>query len=58
MIYNVKVQVEVIRTVTVEASTIDDAERVGLDKAIALAGGIDGFVLSVSSLPTKKGTND
>lgn len=53
MIYTVEVKVQVIRQVVVEASTIDDAERLGLEKAKALLGGADGSVISVQNFPHK-----
>ena len=51
MIYMVGVKVETIRHVTVEATTIDEAEQLGLKEAMALVGGIDGTVLEVYSDP-------
>jgi hypothetical protein len=51
MIYMVGVKVETIRHVTVEATTIDEAEQLGLQEAMALVGGIDGTVLEVYSDP-------
>jgi len=53
MIYTVEVKVQVIRQVVVDAATIDDAERLGLEKAKALLGGTDGVVVSVQSFPHK-----
>lgn len=54
MIYTVEVRVQVIRHVVVDAATIDDAERLGLEKAKAMLGGAEGLVLSVQSFPHKK----
>ena len=51
MIYMVGVKVETIRHVTVEAATIEEAEELGLQEAMALVGGIDGTVLEVYSDP-------
>jgi len=51
MIYMVGVKVQTIRHVTVEATTIDEAEQLGLKEAMALVGGIDGTVLEVYSDP-------
>lgn len=51
MIYMVGVKVETIRHVTVEAATIEEAERLGLEEAKRLVGGIDGQVLEVYSDP-------
>lgn len=53
MIYTVEVQVQVIRHVVVDAATIDDAERLGLEKAKAMLGGAEGSVISVQSFPHK-----
>jgi hypothetical protein len=51
MIYMVGVKVETIRHVTVEATTIEEAEELGLKEAMALVGGVDGTVLEVYSDP-------
>ena len=58
MIFTVKVKVEVVRSVTVEAATIDHAERLGLEKAKELSGGVDGYVMSVQSFPNRKDKDD
>jgi hypothetical protein len=45
--YKVEVKVETIRNVVVEAPTIDEAEVLGAQEAMALVGGVDSTVLSV-----------
>ena len=45
--YKVEVKVETVRNVAVEAPTIDEAEVLGAQEAMALVGGIDSTVLSV-----------
>jgi len=45
--YKVEVKVETVRNVVVEAPTIDEAEVLGAQEAMALVGGVDSTVLSV-----------
>ena len=45
--YKVEVKVETVRNVAVEAPTMDEAEVLGAQEAMALVGGIDSTVLSV-----------
>ena len=45
--YKVEVKVETVRNVAVEAPTIEEAEVLGAQEAMALVGGIDSTVLSV-----------
>lgn len=45
--YKVEVKVETVRNVVVEAPTIDEAEVLGSQEAMALVGGVDSTVLSV-----------
>ena len=45
--YKVEVKVETVRNVAVQAPTIDEAEVLGAQEAMALVGGIDSTVLSV-----------
>lgn len=45
--YKVEVKVETVRNVAVEAPTIDEAEVLGTQEAMALVGGVDSTVLSV-----------
>lgn len=45
--YKVEVKVETVRNVAVEAPTIDEAEVLGAQEAMALVGGVDSTVLSV-----------
>ena len=45
--YKVEVRVETVRNVVVEAPTIDEAEVLGAQEAMALVGGVDSTVLSV-----------
>ena len=45
--YKVEVKVETVRNVAVEAPTIEEAEVLGAQEAMALVGGVDGTVLSV-----------
>ena len=45
--YKVEVKVETVRNVVVEAATIDEAEVLGSQEAMALVGGVDSTVLSV-----------
>ena len=45
--YKVEVRVETVRNVVVEAPTIDEAEVLGSQEAMALVGGVDSTVLSV-----------
>ena len=45
--YKVEVKVETVRNVAVQAPTIDEAEVLGAQEAMALVGGVDSTVLSV-----------
>lgn len=45
--YKVEVKVETVRNVAVEAPTIDEAEVLGAQEAMALVGGVESTVLSV-----------
>ena len=45
--YKVEVKVETVRNVAVEAPTIEEAEVLGAQEAMALVGGVDSTVLSV-----------
>lgn len=45
--YKVEVKVETVRNVAVEAPTMDEAEVLGAQEAMALVGGVDSTVLSV-----------
>ena len=45
--YKVEVKVETVRNVAVQAPTIEEAEVLGAQEAMALVGGIDSTVLSV-----------
>ena len=45
--YKVEVKVETVRNVVVEAPTIDEAEVLGSQEAMALVGGVESTVLSV-----------
>ena len=45
--YKVEVKVETVRNVAVEAPTMDEAEVLGTQEAMALVGGVDSTVLSV-----------
>lgn len=45
--YKVEVKVETVRNVAVQAPTIDEAEVLGAQEAMALVGGVDNTVLSV-----------
>ena len=45
--YKVEFKVETVRNVAVQAPTIDEAEVLGAQEAMALVGGIDSTVLSV-----------
>ena len=45
--YKVEVKVETVRNVVVEAPTIDEAEVLGAQEAMALVGGVESTVLSV-----------
>ena len=45
--YKVEVKVETVRNVAVEAPTINEAEVLGAQEAMALVGGVDSTVLSV-----------
>lgn len=45
--YKVEVKVETVRNVAVESPTMDEAEVLGAQEAMALVGGIDSTVLSV-----------
>lgn len=45
--YKVEVKVETVRNVAVEAPTIEEAEVLGAQEAMALVGGIESTVLSV-----------
>ena len=45
--YKVEVKVETVRNVVVESPTIDEAEVLGSQEAMALVGGVDSTVLSV-----------
>ena len=49
--YLVEVKVEAVRHVYVDAGSIEDAEKFGLEKAIADNKGVGGRVLSVYSSP-------
>ena len=45
--YKVEVKVETVRNVAVEAPTMDEAEVLGAQEAMALVGGVESTVLSV-----------
>jgi len=51
MVYMVEVKVTTIRHVTVEAGTLEDAERIGLEEAMKLVGGIGGEVVAIYNNP-------